>query len=88
MKNNQGPKAILGKPSNKCGRVLVEMTGGTEGPKDIYRELARKKVTTLICMHVSEEHFKKARKHKINIIIAGHIPSDTLGINLLFQQQG
>ena len=86
MKNNLGPKLILGKASNKCGKVLVEMTGGTEGPKNIYKELARNKVTTLICMHVSEEHFKKARKHKLNIIIAGHISSDTLGINLLLDE--
>ena len=86
MRNNQGPKVILGKPSNKCGKILVEMTGGTEGPKDIYKELAKKKVTTLLSMHISEEHFKKARKQKINIIIAGHISSDTLGINLLFDE--
>jgi putative NIF3 family GTP cyclohydrolase 1 type 2 len=86
MGNSQGPKVILGKPANKCGKVLIEMTGGTEGPKDIYRELAKKKVNTLICMHVSEEHFKKAKKHNINIIIAGHISSDTLGINLLLDE--
>jgi len=83
MRNNQGPKVILGKPSNKCGKVLIEMTGGTEGPKNIYKELAKNKVTTLLSMHLSEEHFKKAKKHNLNIIIAGHISSDTLGINLL-----
>ena len=86
MKNNLGPRVILGKPSNKCGKVMIEMTGGTEGPKNIYKELVRKKVKTFICMHVSEEHFKKAKKHDINIIIAGHISSDTLGINLLLDK--
>ncbi|MFH0732269.1 MAG: NGG1p interacting factor NIF3 [Candidatus Omnitrophota bacterium] len=86
MKNGQGPKVILGKNSNKCGKVLIEMTGGTEGPKDIYNQLAKGKVTTLICMHLSEDHFKKAKKHNFNIIIAGHISSDTLGINLLLDK--
>ncbi len=86
MKNSLGPKLILGKEKNKCGKILIEMTGGTEGPKDIYKELAKKKVTTLICMHVSEEHFKKAKKYNLNIVIAGHISSDTLGVNLLLDE--
>jgi hypothetical protein len=34
-------------------------------------------------MHISEEHRKEARKHHMNIVIAGHIPSDNLGMNLL-----
>ena len=86
MKNNVGPKIIMGKPSNKCGKILIEMTGGTEGPKDIYKELAKKKVKTFICMHLSEEHLKKAKKHDFNVIIAGHISSDVLGINLLLDK--
>jgi len=86
MRNGQGPKVILGKPSNKCGKVLIEMTGGTEGPKNIYEELVKGKVATLLSMHISEEHFKKAKKCKLNIIIAGHISSDTLGMNLLLDE--
>jgi putative NIF3 family GTP cyclohydrolase 1 type 2 len=42
-------------------------------------------------MHLSEEHFKKAREANLNAIIAGHISSDTLGLNLLLdriQQKG
>ena len=37
-------------------------------------------------MHLSEEHRKEAEKSHINVIIAGHIASDNLGVNLLFDE--
>lgn len=83
ISTNAGPKLILGKPTNRCGKVLVEMTGGTEGSKKIFQELVKTGVKTMVGMHMSEEHFKKAKKYSLNILIAGHISSDTLGINLL-----
>ena len=32
-------------------------------------------------MHISDDHRKEAEKNHINVVIAGHIASDTLGIN-------
>jgi putative NIF3 family GTP cyclohydrolase 1 type 2 len=78
-----GPRLILGKASNPCGKVILEMTGGTGGPKKIFPELVKAGVKTIVSMHISEENFKKAKKHKLNILIAGHISSDSLGMNLL-----
>ena len=37
-------------------------------------------------MHISEDHRKEAEKHHVNVVIAGHISSDTLGVNLLFDK--
>ena len=37
-------------------------------------------------MHFSEQHFKSAQKEHINIVIAGHISSDNLGLNLLLDE--
>lgn len=85
---NAGPKLILGKPANRCGKVMVEMTGGTEGSKKIFPELAKAGVKTIVGMHMSEEHYKKARKHSLNVLVAGHISSDSLGINLLLDAVG
>jgi hypothetical protein len=34
-------------------------------------------------MHISEEHRKEAEKYHLNVVIAGHISSDNLGMNLL-----
>ena len=41
---------------------------------------------TIIAMHLSEEHFRKVKAERINVIIAGHIGSDTLGLNLLLDK--
>jgi putative NIF3 family GTP cyclohydrolase 1 type 2 len=37
-------------------------------------------------MHISEEHLENAKKAKLNVVIAGHISSDVLGLNLLFNE--
>lgn len=83
IENSSGPKIILGSPKSKAGKILLEMTGGTEGSKEIFPKLVASGVSTLVCMHLSEEHFKNAQKEKLNVIIAGHISSDSLGMNVL-----
>ncbi|MEW6101481.1 MAG: NGG1p interacting factor NIF3 [Candidatus Omnitrophota bacterium] len=82
-KVSAGARIILGNPRRPAGRVLVEMTGGTEGPKDVFDKLYKAGVRTLVSMHLSEEHFKKVKDANLNVVIAGHISSDTLGLNLL-----
>lgn len=62
------------------------MTGGTEGSKDIYERFAAAGVSTLVGMHLGEEALEKARKANLNVVIAGHVASDTLGLNLLFDE--
>ncbi len=80
---NAGPRLILGNPGRKAGKIILEMTGGTEGNKEAYPRLYKSGVRTVVCMHMSEEHFKKAKEAGLNVIIAGHISSDVLGMNLL-----
>ena len=82
-KFNTGPRIILGNPRRPVGKILFEMTGGTEGSKDVFDKLYKAGVRTLISMHLSEEHFKKAKAANLNVVIAGHISSDNLGLNLL-----
>jgi len=82
-KFNAGPRIILGNPKRPVGKILFEMTGGTEGSKDVFDKLYKAGVRTLISMHLSEEHFKKVKDANLNVVIAGHISSDTLGLNLL-----
>ena len=81
-----GPKILIGKPKDKPGKIVVDMTGGTEGSKEIFARLSQAGVGTLLCMHLSEEHYKKVKPEHINVIIAGHMASDNLGINLLLDQ--
>lgn len=85
-KNYTGPRITLGNPKRCVGRISVEMTGGTEGPRNVFDKLYKAGVRTLICMHLSEEHFKKVKDANLNVVIAGHISSDTLGLNLLLDR--
>lgn len=81
-----GPRIILGNPKRQAGKILVDMTGGTEGSRDVFDKLYKLGIRTLICMHLSEEHFKKVKDANLNAVIAGHISSDTLGLNLLLDR--
>jgi putative NIF3 family GTP cyclohydrolase 1 type 2 len=81
-----GPKLVLGNPNRACGKVLVDMTGGTEGSKEVFDKLYKCGIRTLVAMHLGEEHFKKAKESGLSVIVAGHISSDTLGLNLLLDR--
>lgn len=86
-KRKFGPKIFVGKPENYLGKVIItEMTGGTSGSKDIYEHMRQAGVGTIIGMHISEEWKKEAEKNHINVIVAGHISSDSIGVNLLFDE--
>lgn len=81
-----GPKIVNGSETGHCGRISLEMTGGTEGAKSIYESYAAAGVSTIVSMHISEEALENAKKAHLNIVLAGHISSDTLGLNLLFDE--
>jgi len=82
-----GPKLFAGDPENSCGKVAVtEFTGGTSGSKDIYEKMSQAGIGTVIGMHMSEEHRKEAEKYHINVVIAGHMASDSLGLNLFLDE--
>ncbi len=78
-----GPRVVVGSRKRRAGKVFVDMTGGTGGSKKIYEGLSTAGVGTVVGMHISEDHRKEAQKHHINVVIAGHIASDNLGVNLL-----
>ncbi|MBI5181161.1 MAG: NGG1p interacting factor NIF3, partial [Nitrospirae bacterium] len=82
-KNNAGPNIMIGSKERRAGKIFVDMTGGTGGSKDAFEKLSQAGVGTIVAMHISEDHRKEAEKHHINVIIAGHIASDNLGMNLL-----
>lgn len=87
QKFNAGPRLFAGSPENSCGKVVVtEFTGGTSGSKDIYEKMSHAGIGTIIGMHMGEEHRKEAEKHHINVVIAGHMASDSLGMNLFLDE--
>ncbi len=86
IKDSSGPVIFIGTKEKRAGKIFVDMTGGTEGSTEIFEKLAQSGVGTIVGMHMSEEHYKKAQKYHINVIIAVHISSDTLGMNLLIDE--
>ena len=86
LANKAGPAILLGKPKDKAGKILVDMTGGTEGSKEIFARVSQAGINTLLCMHLSEEHFNKIKSEHIHVVVASHIASDNLGLNLLLDK--
>jgi len=87
MKISVGPKIFTGDKENRCGKIAVtEITGGTEGSPKLYEKMAQAGIGTVVAMHVSEEHKKEAEAANINIVVAGHMSSDSLGINLFLDE--
>lgn len=83
MQYDLNPKIFSGQNKNKLGKViLTEFTGGEEGPIEVLRSMKRSGVDTLIVMHMSAKAIKEARKLKLNVICAGDIGSDSMGLNL------
>ncbi len=86
-KMKSGPLIFAGSEDNSCGKIVVtEFTGGTSGSKDVYEKMSHYGIGTVIGMHMSEEHRKEAEKYHINVVIAGHMASDSLGMNLLLDE--
>lgn len=82
-----GPSLFSGSKNNRSGKIVVsEFTGGTEGSKEIYSAMANAGIGTVISMHQSEDHRKAAEAAHINVVVAGHISSDSLGMNLILDE--
>ncbi|MCK5450629.1 MAG: NGG1p interacting factor NIF3 [Candidatus Omnitrophica bacterium] len=84
MENNAGPFVLVGKDNADAGKIFVDMTGGTSGPDKMLARLSQAGVKTIVGMHCKESAYKLAGSEFINYVIAGHISSDNLGMNLLF----
>ncbi len=83
---NAGPAILVGNPERRAGKVVVDMTGGTGGSENVYEQLARAGVGTLVVMHIGEKHRKEAEKQHVNVVVAGHMASDSIGLNLFLDE--
>jgi putative NIF3 family GTP cyclohydrolase 1 type 2 len=86
-KLGSGPKITVGSKEKRCGKIaLVEITGGTEGSPKLYEKMSIAGIGTIVSMHQSEQHWQKAKEAHINVVVAGHCPSDSLGMNLFLDE--
>lgn len=86
VKRNAGPKVVAGREKGRTGKIFVDMTGGTSGAKEAFEKMAAAGVGSIVGMHMSEPYRKEAEKHHINVVIAGHMASDSLGLNLFLDE--
>lgn len=87
VKFKAGPDIFTGSEKGRAGKVVVGgFTGGTEAAKEIYERLSHAGVGTVITMHAGDEHRDEAKKYHINLVVAGHMVSDSIGANLFLDE--
>lgn len=86
MKGKNGPEIVSGGPKSRPGKIAIFFTGGTNPSKEIYAELAKAGIGTLVDMHIPEDSLKELKKLHMNVINAGHMASDSIGANLFLDE--
>src|SRR3972149_1594693 len=86
MKGKNGPEIVSGTAKSRAGKVAIFFTGGTNPSKQIYAELAKAGVGTLVDMHIPEVALKELKKLHVNVINAGHMASDSIGANIFLDE--
>ena len=87
IKMGSGPRVFAGSPENRAGKIaLTELTGGTEGSPKLFEKIADAGIGTVVGMHISEDHKKEADSANLNVVIAGHMSSDSIGMNVILDE--
>ncbi len=82
-----GPRIRVGSKKDYAGKIAVLMAGGTNGGADVYKAYYEAGVGTIVCMHVPEDVKEEVEKQNIgNIIVAGHMASDSIGLNIIIKE--
>lgn len=81
-----GPMLLAGSEKNRVGKIMVDMTGGTDAGPKLYAKLGAAGVGTIVAMHMSNGTLEVLQEQHINVILAGHMSSDSLGMNLYLDE--
>jgi len=75
-------KIRLGKAENPAGKVVVSHGAGTNGGYEIAKTYFKHGVGTVVYIHISSGDLTKLKTDGVgNLIVTGHIASDSVGIN-------
>ena len=81
------PKVRVGSKDDYCGKPFVTMAGGTGGGAEVFKAYFDAGVGTLVNMHIPSADIKKVKEHGVgNVLVAGHMSSDSVGINGLMNE--
>lgn len=82
IKGKSGPSIVSGSESSRAGKIFVGFTGGTNPSKELYLEMAKAGIGTIVEMHVPEDAVVELRKQHVNVIDTGHMAADSIGANI------
>lgn len=85
-KGKMAPSIVSGGERSRAGKVVVSFTGGTNPSKELYIEMAKAGIGTLVEMHVPDDALTELRKLHINVIDCGHMAADSLGANIFLDE--
>ncbi|MCL2378588.1 MAG: hypothetical protein FWC77_05625 [Defluviitaleaceae bacterium] len=81
------PVIRVGGKESYAGKIYVLMSGLTGPGAEVTKAYFEAGVGTLILMHIPEKDVKAVKEQKIgNVIVAGHMSSDSLGLNKIAQK--
>lgn len=86
IKGKSGPSIVSGSEKSRVGKIAVSFTGGTNPSKQLYMELAKAGVGTIVEMHLPEDAVQELRKAHVNVIDCGHMAADSIGANIYLDQ--
>lgn len=80
--DTQKPEIWVGNKDSIAGKIYVVMYGVGAPNAEEYNAMADAGIGTFITMHATPEVIEGVKKHnKANLIVAGHMSSDSLGFN-------
>ncbi len=80
-------KIRLGKAENLAGKVVMSHGAGTNGGYEIAKTYFKHGVGTVVYIHISPLDLEKLNAEgKGNLVVTGHIASDSVGINPLIHE--
>lgn len=78
----QDPEIWVGKPDSYAGKIVVSMAGVLAMDIEEYKALIQAGYGTFLVMHMKPDVEKELQKDKrCNVIVTGHMASDSLGFN-------
>jgi hypothetical protein len=80
-------KIRLGKAENLAGKVVVSHGAGTNGGYEIAKTYFKYGIGTVVYIHIRPRDLEKLKaERRGNLIVAGHVASDSVGINPLIHE--
>jgi putative NIF3 family GTP cyclohydrolase 1 type 2 len=81
------PAIVAGDPADRAGKVVTAFAGGTNGGAAVVEAYWRHGVNTVMTLHMEVADIVKLRQSDVKgtLVVAGHIASDSVGVNALVQ---